>query len=72
VSGEPDPFNADPSVGIAVTFEKDLTGEDVARRWHAVCRQRDLKRRGKDAAPEPASVDWTAAIRNVLAEAEDA
>jgi hypothetical protein len=71
VSAEPDPKNTNPNAGIAVTMAKDITGEDVAQRWHALCRQRDAKRRSRDGLPEPSQIDWEAQIREVLAEAED-
>ena len=66
----PDPLKQRPwETGIAVTMAKDITGEDVAQRWHALCRERDKKRRGAHETSEPTKIDWEA--QAVLAEAED-
>jgi hypothetical protein len=72
VSAEPDPLNTNPDAGIVKTHAIDLTGEDLAVSWHYRCRERDKKRRGRDAVPELSTIDWEAQVAAVLAEAEDA
>ena len=45
--------------------------KDISQRWHYLCRQRDVKRRGRNAPEELTAIDWEAQVAAVLAEAED-